>query len=246
MKLALGKLRVPKFKKWARFSPRERALLLVAAGVGTVTVLLVFIVFPFVDSQKRMAEELELKKETLRRYKEIVAEKELYVRRLESANKLLRERSTRLLAGDNPSLASTDLQRLLNDLVARNTIELQRMDPPRVKVLNETYQQISIQFQTQCMPQQFVPFLHALITHEKLLTVDDVNISSLKIGQNVTKIRPLITISGYLYAPTKKEEAPRRAEVRLEHWKAGRMEDGGDQVSILPAFRPSSLPRMFQ
>ena len=68
------------------------------------------VALPVYDQMKAGAESVGQKENELRRYRRALANREPYSRLVEQANKSVLEAESRLIRGDNPTLASVELQ----------------------------------------------------------------------------------------------------------------------------------------
>ena len=69
---------------------------------------------------------------------------------------------------------------------------------------------VSANIDTNCTPDQLVQFLAAIENYPQFLTVDELNIMTIRL-QKKSEIRPNITVAGYIAAPPEsKTEKPAR------------------------------------
>ena len=96
-----------------KFELRERdrrAIMLLVAAFGLYG-FFAFAVFPAYDRLKDSSSRAGEKEEQLKKYRRAVIRKGHYKQLLEQARKNVAEAETRLIRGDNPTLASVELQR---------------------------------------------------------------------------------------------------------------------------------------
>ena len=182
-----------------KFSARERNILIVG-GVVLLASIGVYFGDQLVPGRSGQAGELDLKKKKLAQYREMVALEGNYKARLEQYRQRLLADQGRLLPGDNPSIASAELQKLLTDLASQSGVDVTRKNIQRETKLQDNIVKISVQIETNCGLDQLVQFLSAVENYEKFLTVDTLNITSFRI-QKRYDIRPSLTISGLILVP---------------------------------------------
>lgn len=190
-----------------RVSAREKKFLVVGGCVVVASALLYF-GLNFAPSGEGLSKTVDYKKSLLARQREIIGKEDLYKSRIEQYRRRLAQDRTRLLPGDNPSIASAELQKVLKDIADRNGIEILRKDTQAQKRLQDDLIKVSVRVEINCVPDQLVQFLAAVESYEQSLTVDLLAINSFRI-QKRYEIRPSITISGYIAgAPEKPAERP--------------------------------------
>ena len=190
-----------------KVSVREKRFLIVGGCVVVVSALLYF-GLNLAPSGDGLSKTVEYKKTLLARQREIIAKEDLFKSRIDQYRRRLAQDKTRLLPGDNPSIASAELQKVLKDIADKNGIEILRKDTQVQKKLQDDLIKISVRVEINCVPDQLIQFLAAVENYEQSLTVDLLAINSFRI-QKRYEIRPSITISGYIAgAPEKPAEKP--------------------------------------
>lgn len=185
-----------------KISGRERKF--VFAGVaGVVLIVLYLFGDRMIPSGGDLEANLELKKKMLLKYRETVSDEELYKNRLEQYRQRLRQDQTRLLPGDNSSIAAAELQKVLTDLASQNGVEILRKDIQQEQKLQDNLVRISVKIETNCVLEQLIQFLAAVENYEKFLTVDELAITGYR-AQRKYEIRPSIRVSGLILGPETK------------------------------------------
>jgi type II secretory pathway component PulM len=190
-----------------KVSARERKFLIVG-GCAVVASALLYFGINLAPGGEGLSKTVEYKKTLLARQREIIAKEDLYKLRIDQYRRRLSQDKTRLLPGDNPSIAGAELQKVLKEIADKNGIEILRKDTQAQKKLQDDLIKISVRVEINCVPDQLIQFLAAVENYEKSLTVDLLAINSFRI-QKRYEIRPNITISGYIAgAPEKPAERP--------------------------------------
>ena len=196
-----------------KISTREKRFL-IAGSIGVVLVLGLLFGDQWMPSRQGLSSSLDYKKKLLLKYRETVNQEEAYKARLQQYQERLRLGGVRLLAGDNPSIAGAELQRVLADIASRIGVEISRKTPQPEQKIQDNLIKVSVSIETNCMPDQLVQLIAAVESYEKFLIVDELMINSFRI-QKKTEIRPNLKVSGYILGPPLKPgEKPASAESR--------------------------------
>jgi hypothetical protein len=185
-----------------KVSSRERVVILVGIGAA-LAVLIFYAVTKLVPDGQNLAREVDLKKRMLRSQRETLSRENFYKARLDQYRKQLDQDMTHYLPGDNASLAGADLQKIIKDIADRSGVDVIQRNIQAEKKVQDIAIKVTVRVETNCTPEQLVQFLASIQNYEKLLKVDDLVISSLRI-QKRFEIRPSIAISGYIRAPEEK------------------------------------------
>jgi type II secretory pathway component PulM len=191
-----------------KVASREKKVIIIGACIAVV-VLVLYVVMPLLPDRDNLAQSVERKKRTLRNYRETMGREEMYKRRLEHFQKQLDQNLTRFLAGDNATLAGSELQKVIKDCADQSGVEIiQRSILPEKKV-QDIVTKVSVRIETSCTPEQLVQFLASIENYEKMLNVDEIMISAIRLPRKY-EIRPSLMISGFIRTqPEKpKEKAP--------------------------------------
>jgi len=150
-----------------------------------------------IPSREAQSSSVEVKKRNLAQMRDLVGREELYKAHVEQYRQRLQQNLTRLLPGDNPSIAGAELQKILKDMADQNGVEIVRKDIQREQKVQENLVKVSVRISTNCLPEQLVQFLAAVENYDKFLTVDELVVNSYRM-QKKWEIRPDITVSGYI------------------------------------------------
>ena len=165
-----------------------------------VAVLVVYAAASFLGDRESLAREVERNKQLLLKQREIITSEEGYNKRVEQYTNLLKQGFMRLLPGDNWSVASAELQKVLKDFADQTGVEIIQimiLQPEKRAEANEMLTKISVRIETRCNLDQLVDFLVAIENYNKFLTVEELNISSYQV-QRRYDTRPSLTVTGYI------------------------------------------------
>ena len=102
---------------------RDRRALFGLAAAVSVYLIFSIIVLPAFDRLKESAATASEKEEQLRKYRQAMQRKGHYTELLDQARKYVVDAESKLIHGDNPSLASIELQNLVEDAAKKVNIE---------------------------------------------------------------------------------------------------------------------------
>jgi len=189
-----------------KVTSRERMSILIAVGALLAVGIFYAITYLIPDSQS-LSREVDLKKKMLRSQRDTLSREDIYKSRLDQYQKQLELDTARFLPGENASIAGAELQRIVKELADQNGVEIPQRNIQPDKKVPDIATRISIRIEANCTPDQLVQFLSSIEGYEKMLKVDELVVSSLRI-QKRFDIRPSMVISGYIRAT---EEKPKDA-----------------------------------
>jgi hypothetical protein len=192
-----------------KVTSRERTILIIGSIVA-VAVLIFYAATLLVPDSQNLSQSVDLKKRMLRSQREMLSREESYKSLLDQYKKRLDQDMTRLLPGDNPSLASADLQRTIKEFADRSGVEITQRSLVQEKKVQDTITKVTVRMETNCSPEQLVQFLALIENYEKLLKVDDMVMSSFR-NQRKIEMRTSLTISGYISVPPEKPKDKSKA-----------------------------------
>lgn len=187
-----------------RVSAREKKFL-IGGGAITLAGLILYLGVVMVPSRELLSKEVETKKRALLRQREMVGREDFYRARVEEYKQRLKQDHTRLLPGDNPSIAGAELQRVLKSLADQSGVEVIRRDIQPSQKLQDNLVKVAVRIETNCVPEQLVQFLAAVENYDKFLSVDELAITSFRI-QKRWEIRPSVVVAGLIAAVENKSE----------------------------------------
>ncbi len=165
---------------------RDRRALLLLVSALAVYFFFTEIGFPLYDRLAAAADSALEKEDQLRRYRRAVVRRADYGQLLEEARRRMDEGEGRLIRGDNPSLASAELQVIVEQVAETTGVELgqRNMSPARQK--DEFFVEITMAISFECTPGQLVAFLSELRASEKLVAVRSLEVSPLHVVDGVS------------------------------------------------------------
>jgi len=146
-----------------------------------------------------LTDNLENKQRTLSRYLETKKLEGPYEVDLQQYKARLQQNRERLLEGDNPNVAESELRKALTDLAQKNGVEITQTIIQNEEKLEGTLYKVSARIVTRCDSEKLVQFLTDIRNNNKFLTVDEFTIQTRSSRtQTSSEIRPTLTVSGYV------------------------------------------------
>ncbi len=181
-------------------NPRERRLIGVAVFIGLAVLIYVYALEPIQEWRRSGADLIPTREALLERRRLIVAQRPTLVAEIDKVNQRLQTKAPRWIQGPTPPLAASELQTLVKDLALKAGAEVRS---ERILPLIERggLQEVPIEITVAAGLRETVRLLHDLEHTTKILTVQDVKIRVVAVGQP----RDLLTtfnVSGYLLPGT--------------------------------------------
>jgi len=175
---------------------RERSLIVLAVVIGAGILGYVYVFEPLQEWKQAGADVIPTREATLERRRLLVARRSTITAEIEKANKRIDEMAPRWLTGPTPTLAASELQTLIKGLADQAGAEMrsERILPP---VERAGLQEVPIEITAASSLRDAVRLLYDLQHTPKILTVQDVKIRVVAVGQP-RDLLTTFTISGYL------------------------------------------------
>jgi Tfp pilus assembly protein PilO len=196
-----------------KFQLRQRDRRAVLGLVGAAALYLVFseLVFPAFDRIKEAGGRAAEKEEQLMKYRQALQRKGHYTELLQQARKNVAEAESRLIRGDNPSLASIELQTLMEDAAKTVSIEFVQKSFLPAKKKDDYFNEITMAVSFDSTPNQLTTFLANLRNAAKFVTVRNMQLAPTetptappKKGEFKKIVHVNLTVGAILPIPEKK------------------------------------------
>jgi Tfp pilus assembly protein PilO len=175
---------------------REQRVIGVALLVGLGLIVYFYGVEPLQEWRRSGAEMIPSREAQLERRRLVVARRPTLTAELEKLNQQLQTRAPKWLQGPTPPLAASELQTLVKDVALKAGVEV-RSERILPLVDRSGLQEVPIEITVAGGLRETVRLLHDLEHTTKILTVQDVKVRVVAVGQP----RDLLTtfnVSGYL------------------------------------------------
>jgi len=182
-----------------RFALTKERKLLLAGGALVLLLGLIYNLAPrFADWEAR-DEALDLQRDTLARYRRIIAEKDALGREKRALEGLLRRSEAGLLDAKTPALAAVEIQKGLQDLAARLGAEVKSMRQREAASPDEDapYRPVSVEVTLAASIGQLVEMLHAVETDSRVQRVLEMTLRAAA-GRDEGAILATLTIEGFM------------------------------------------------
>lgn len=154
---------------------------------------------PDLDLLTTNREEVQMKEKKLIKYRQMVLEKNFLEKKLISLNRIIDKAEAGLLTGKTPALAAVDLQNILTEIVSKSEIAIKTMrvmKPEKFEAFD--YLGILIQATFVSRTRQLKEILYQIEASDKLLTIKELKIRTLRRRREPGMVQTTIRIEGYM------------------------------------------------
>jgi Tfp pilus assembly protein PilO len=179
---------------------RERRLIGLAVVVGLALFAYFYVVEPLQDWRRSASELIPSREAQLERRRLVVAQRTALAAEMEKVDQRLQAKAPRWLQGPTPPLAASELQTMVKDVALKAGVEV-RSERILPLVDRSGLQEVPVEITVAGGLRETVRLLHDLEHTSKTLTVQDVKVRVVAVGQP----RDLLTtfnVSGYLLPHT--------------------------------------------
>ena len=193
-----------------REKDRRAILLLIAASAlyGIVS----FVALPAFDRLKDASTGVGDKEQQLKKYRRAVIRKGHYTDLLQQARKTVMEAESRLIPGDNPTLASVQLQTIVEDAAKKVGIDLPQRNVTPARKKDDAFNEITMSLVLEATPAQILGFLAEIRNAPKFVVVRNVQIAPAQVlmapppkGDFVKTVRANVTLAAPIPVPVRKK-----------------------------------------
>ncbi len=188
-------------------SRRERSLIGLAVVTAAVIGGYVYAVEPLREQRQQAAELIPAREGQLERRRLLIAQGASLASELAETARRLEAQSERLLQGPTPPLAASELQKLVKEVAAAANVEVrsERILPTADR---QGLQEVPIEITVAGGMREALNVLYELERTSKLLTMQDLKVRVISMGQP-RDLLTTITVAGYLLpAPPAAKPAP--------------------------------------
>ncbi len=148
-------------------------------GGGVLLLVLVYLVVitPILALEDSWSQELARQRQLLVKYQSLINSKAKVVQGNKEMKAALAQAEGQFLSGDNPAVASADLQEILKVLTRDHGVQMTstKVLPPRE---SGPYLEVPVQAQLSCTTGQLLTILYQLEHHKKLLFVPELEVNA--------------------------------------------------------------------
>jgi type II secretory pathway component PulM len=202
-----------------KISAREKKILC-AGAVIAVAIMIYYAATLFIPSDgESLAERVTTQENLLRRQRELIAREDFFKTHIEDAENAIERIQSRLLPGNNVSIANTELQRILSDFADRSGVIIQSRNPlPERKVADsDSLVKVSVRVQLNCSLEDLVDFLIHIKNYDRFLRVEEMQINTATQSKQMVVRTPLnMVVAGYISVPPPPESAAKPGETLVQ------------------------------
>ncbi|MBN2053729.1 type II secretion system protein M [bacterium] len=184
---------------FARFSPRERRLIIAALVIIVVYVVYVYIAEPLMAKYDDMVQSKQTQLEILEKYQAILAKEAAYSRKKAESEAMKRQINAGLLTGKSPEIATANLQSLVKDFARELDISLERITISPAKPL-DGYTEVGIKLPFTCRISELGDFIYRIESADRLLFIPALDIRVANPREPDT-LRVSMDIVGFILSP---------------------------------------------
>jgi len=192
------RVKFPKLKIQRRqFKGRRGNLLFIILTVLPLFLVFKFAFLPLLESQRKVEEELVLKKKALGRYQEYIKSGKEIEEELNQVTQQAETIQSKLLPGETPQIIAASLQEVLKKLSEKNGIQIRSF---RIGEPKETAFYLKIPVIIEINPTRAMAsltyFLYDIENYEKFLVISDLDVTAPNL-RNPTEVQGSLTVTGF-------------------------------------------------
>jgi len=187
-----------------KISAKDKKVL-IAGIVIAAAVAIFYALTSLIPNPQDLSVKIEGRKKAINRDRENLMREPAYRQQIDQYNKRFEQDMTRLLPGDNSSVAGAELLKLIKDIADQSGVNITTRSNLTDKKI-QGFTKVSARIETNCDIEQLVTFLAAIENYPKFLKIEELMVTSFRIqAQKKYEIRPGMTIAGYIRS---REEKP--------------------------------------
>jgi hypothetical protein len=188
----------------------RRAIFILVIATG-IYVLAAYVFLPAVDKLTLTPSRVSDREEQLKKYRRALVRKGHYAEQLEQARKSVAEAEARFIRGDNPTLASVELQTIVEEAAKKVSPQLNQRNVSPARKKDDFFNEITMTLAVEATPPQVFGFLAEIRNASKYITVRSAQIAPAQIlteppkkGDFLKIVRANITIAASIPVPVRK------------------------------------------
>ena len=190
---------------------RDRQAIVLLAGAAIIYVALSYGALPAFDSLKEASSRVGDKEEQLKKYRRALIRKGHYSQLLEQARKNVVDAEARFIRGDNPALASVELQTIVEQAAKKVDLDLNQRSVSPARKKDDSFNEITMTLALEATPSQIFGFLAEIRNAPKFVIVRSAQIAPTQVlteppkkGDFMKVIHANLTIAALLPTPARK------------------------------------------
>jgi len=190
-----------------KISKRDKKVLTVGAVAVFLILVMNYVVFPFIESEKGIRERTQQKEMVLQKYEKIIKQRKEVEEKLDQLNRKLNRLNRKLLKGSTTSLAAAEMQKILERISSKHDLELKSV---KVKEAEERGEFLAIPIEVRLTTDlnRARKFLADLEKNSKYLVIPKLKIS-VKNQRDPKEVIVTLVVNGFFL----KESADKKEKV---------------------------------
>ena len=188
----------------------RRAIFILAAAIG-LYVLVTYVALPAFDSLAQTPSRVGDTEQQLKKYRRALIRKGHYTEELQQARKNVAEAESRFIRGDNPTLASVELQSIVEEAAKKVNLELGQRTVSPARKKDDSFNEITMTLVLDATPSQIFGFLAEIRNAPKYVTIRSAQMTPAQImteppkkGDFLKVIRANVAIAAPIPVPVRK------------------------------------------
>ena len=190
---------------------RDRRALLLMAAAAVIYGVFSFGLLPAFDALREESSGISDKVQQLSKYRRALIRKGNYTQLLEQARKNVGEAEARFIRGDNPTLASVELQTIVEAAAQKSGLQLNQRNVSPARKKDDFFNEITMTIAVEGTPSQISGFLAEIRGAPKVISIRSAQIAPAEVIQEAPPkgdfkkmLRANLTISAQLPVPVRK------------------------------------------
>ncbi len=190
---------------------RDRRAILLLVAAAAVYGIVSFVALPAFDRLKDASTGVGDKEQQLKKYRRAVIRKGHYTQLLEQARKNVLDAEGRLIPGDNPTLASVELQTIVEGAAKKVGLDLPQRNVTPARKKDDAFNEITMTLVLEATPAQILGFLAEIRSAPKFVVVRSAQIAPAQVvmgpppkGDFMKTVRANVTLAALIPAPVRK------------------------------------------
>lgn len=183
----------------------------ILAAATALYLLVSYVAMPAFDSVTQTPSRAGDTEQQLKKYRRALIRKGHYAEELQQARKNAADAESRFIRGDNPTLASVELQMIVEEAAKKVSIDLGQRNISAARKKDDSFNEITMTLALEATPSQLFGFLAEIRNAPKYLTVRNVQLTPAQVmteppkkGDFVKTIRANVVVAAPIPVPVRK------------------------------------------
>jgi len=194
----------------AALQPRERRFLVGAAVLAAALLGYAYVIEPLIERHRHVQELIATRQELLARQHRLLARRQWYGQEQAALQAEITERRARLLPGDKPPVAASELQKLVKGTAQETGVEVRS---ERILPTTERggYTEVPVEVTLSGPIRAIASFVYRLEAAPVLLSLNDLKLRVISVGAP-RELTATLALTGYIASAPEGEPRPGRTD----------------------------------